>query len=231
MSTSKHALTANISIEIDSEDTGISATSTADFSVNLTLPKGVTRLGLQSYRVQGMPTIQQYLNDRLVITKDGTTNYLITLNPGRYGADSASNTAKDNIVTELQRAIDAASISDDIVVDYDKAANRITMECDQTGYTIRIHADCPRLGGTIGLFPDWRTEWDISTNDAGNQLPFTPTLLLTRYIDIHSIILQRYNPTDALSQNQSSSLLYRIFLQPPTFRCMFTDPQIEQIMY
>jgi hypothetical protein len=221
---------AYVIIAIDSEErsNNLAYTSSSDFSTNVQLTS-INALALQSYRIQGVPTIVTGINDKLII-RYGGSDYTVTLNAGRYGADAASNTASDNIVTELQRAIDATAIgAGHLTVGYLKAANKITILTDSVPTLIRVHGDTPRIGATLGLGASsaLADAWNIYAT--ATKLPYCPTLLVSKYIDVHSPELSRFNPPDTVTAGNGLGLLGRIFISQPCFDC--EEPQHDQIMH
>lgn len=220
---------AFVSICVDSEErsNNLAYTSSSDFTASVNL-SSISALGLQSYRISGVPTIVTGINDKLIV-RYGGVDYTVTLNPGRYGADLASNTAVDNIVTELQRAINAVgALNTHITVGYLVAANRITLTTDSVPTTIRVHSDTVRVGTTLGLGASsaLADAWSIAAT--ATKLPYCPTLLVSKFIDIHSPELARFNPTDSVSAGSGNGLLARIFIPQPCFTC--EEPLIDQIM-
>lgn len=225
---------SNISIEIDTEENSQSATN---FNTQVSIPN-IKKLGLQAYRVQGMPTIVTGINDTLYIISPGGTSYKVVIPAGRYAADVSTNTVSDNIVAVLNGLSVTALSGTGVTVSwsYLTAANKIIVYCSTTGWSIAAGALTPRIANTLGLYntsignSTYLQKISLGTSSNTTLLPFCPTLLLTRYIDIHSDALLKFNPTDGTSSNQTSSLLYRIFLYPPKLSGE-NDVQIEQIMH
>lgn len=220
---------SNIHIVIDSEDrsSNVATSSSADFAIDLNL-NPIKSVALASYRISGVPTIVTGVNDKFIITYSGT-DYTVTLRPGRYAPDYASNTQVDNLIIEIQRAINAdAALNTHILVNYLKAANKLTFQSDAASTTIKVHPSTPAIGATLGLSTS--ATGAAIPNGSYGALPYTGTWLLTKFIDVHSPELTKFGCADTGSTGASSGLIYRIFLTPPCFDCT-NDIQSESIMF
>jgi len=167
----------------------------------------LTRLGVSQIMFQwNLPTIIEDYNDKLLIDYDGTL-YQVNLVPGYYDVDSMATMLQTEINSDIGGGAAFAVTWNALrgLFEFDSGAGHTFFFTDtETGDAIDL--EIRRTLHTIGVFKD--------TTAAQTFFGVPPTMLATRYIDICSSYLtkyQRLKDANTLPSNITSTAIARIF--------------------
>jgi len=209
--------------------------SSADFDNRINISANVRNIYLQAARIQGVPTIVSNYNDKFII-RNNNIDYTITLDPGRYAPDKATNTSIDNLITEIRRAINTVSIfNTHIIVDYQPGTNKISILHDGDPAiitpSIRVSPLTPFIGNTLGLGQSSEITDALGFGTSIVLFPYSGTWLVSKFLDISCPELSQYTSADSNGRGNQGCLIYRCYLNPPVYGLANNDVYILNVMH